>query len=268
MIVFRQQPPHKHVQILELLKTDTIVTQIDLSGIVIGWFELCALVDVVKINTTLVRIDINYNNNNGTCDDMLTILAESLRCNSTLETIDFQDSSFKSHGLAALSNSLAVNSTITSIALTGNKFDRENMEELARGMIQNKSIQTLHLPCNNVQDDGIIALANMFTMNQHITNIDLSLNKIDKKGMQMLTDALAINTTLTRINLSHNKMTNTMMLNMIDLPRVNKTIQYIDVLQHGNKSLIFQPEDLDAVLSKNRPTVLGTFSLYNILVYF
>jgi hypothetical protein len=97
------------------------------------------------------------------------ILAEALKTNSTLTTLNLYKSSIGSDGAKALAEALKTNSTLT----------------------------TLDLQRSSIGDDGAKALAEALKTNSTLTTLDLSWNSIGSDGAKALAEALKTNSTLT-----------------------------------------------------------------------
>jgi hypothetical protein len=104
-------------------------------------------------------------------------------------------------GAKALADALKVNSTITSINLSNNNVGVDGAKALAAALKVNSTITSINLSNNNVGVDGAKALADALKDNSTITSISLSYNNVDVDGAKVLADALKINSTITSIDL-------------------------------------------------------------------
>jgi hypothetical protein len=103
-------------------------------------------------------------------------------------------------GVKALADALKVNSTITSINLSYNNVDVDGAKALADALKVNSTITSIDLSDNNVGDDGAKALADAIKVNSTITSINLRYSDVGDDGAKALADALKVNSIITSID--------------------------------------------------------------------
>ncbi|KAF9335399.1 hypothetical protein BG006_000186 [Podila minutissima] len=86
-------------------------------------------------------------------------LAETLKTNSTLTTLNLKGSSIGDNGAQALAEALKTNSTLTTLNLEGNSIDDNGAQALAETLKTNSTLTTLNLEHNSIGDNGARALA-------------------------------------------------------------------------------------------------------------
>jgi hypothetical protein len=91
--------------------------------------------------------------------DGVKALADALKVNSTITSIDLSYNNVGDDGAKALADVLKVNSTTTSIDLSYNNVDVAGAKALADALKVNSAITTIDLTYNSVGDDGAKALA-------------------------------------------------------------------------------------------------------------
>lgn len=113
-------------KLAEALKTNKILTYIDLNNNNIGSKGPNALTKLLKTNSTLTTLEFIANNIG---DDKAIALAEALKNNSTLVTLELRYNKINVEDTKALSNALK-NSTLTKLLLDFNMFVSTNKEDI------------------------------------------------------------------------------------------------------------------------------------------
>ncbi|KAF9390109.1 hypothetical protein CPB97_009911 [Podila verticillata] len=162
-----------------------------------------ALAEALKTNSTLTTLDLQINKIG---DKGAQELAETLKINSTLTTLDLQGNSIGGHGAQALSEALKINSTLTTLEFQDNKIGDNGAQELAETLKINSTLTTLDLQGNSIGDNGAQDLAEALKINSTVTTLDLQINKIGDKGAQALAEALKTNLILTTLLLQRNSI--------------------------------------------------------------
>src|SRR3990167_5808111 len=135
-------------------------------------------------------------------DTDLKELAEALKVNSTITTIDLRSNKIDAAGAQALAEALKVNSTITTIDLMHNQIGAAGAQALAEALKQKATITRLDLAWNQVGDAGAQALAEALKTNRTITTLYLRDNQIGDAGIQVLIQALKKNHIVTEIDIA------------------------------------------------------------------
>jgi len=87
------------------------------------------------------------------------ILAEALKTNSTLTTLDLYGHSIRNARAKALAEALKTNSALTTLNLQENLIGSDGAKALAEALKTNSALTTLDLRCNSIGDDGAKALS-------------------------------------------------------------------------------------------------------------
>ncbi|KAG9067324.1 hypothetical protein KI688_012107 [Linnemannia hyalina] len=114
----------------------------ELASTWIGGRELGILADALKTNSTLITLNLLYNSIG---DNGAKTLAETLRTNSTLTTLNLGGNSIESDGAKALAEALKNNSTLTTLDLGGNSIESDGANALAKALKTNSTLISLNL---------------------------------------------------------------------------------------------------------------------------
>ncbi|KAF9962085.1 hypothetical protein BGZ72_010691 [Mortierella alpina] len=131
----------------------------------------------------------------------ITALAEVLKTNTTLTTLDLQSNSVGDIGAQALSEALQTNSTLTTLALNNNNIGDNGAQALAYALKTNKTLTTLSLEGNFIRFNGGLALSKSLKINLTLTTLYLDWESITFIRVEELTVALKTKSTLTTLEM-------------------------------------------------------------------
>ncbi|CAF4500995.1 unnamed protein product, partial [Rotaria socialis] len=97
-------------------------------------------------------------------------------------------------GAQHLADALRKNTALTTLDLGGHKIGGEGAQHLADALLNNTTLTTLHLHCNDITHEGAQHLADTLRRNAALTTLNLRSNSVGDKGVQHLADALRKNT--------------------------------------------------------------------------
>ena len=170
-----------------------------------GYEGACALSEVLKVNTTLITLDL-------TCEQQQQDREQS----TPTKTFDETDNEIGTEGACALSEALKINTTLTALDLGCTQ--KATQKQCAEHDSNNSDrIGT------RIQEEGVRALSEAFKLNTTLTTLDLfcahhqqhntrpsknttrskhkAVNEIGVAEACALSEALKVNTTLTSLDL-------------------------------------------------------------------
>ncbi|KAG0041713.1 hypothetical protein BGZ83_001406, partial [Gryganskiella cystojenkinii] len=139
-------------------------------------------------------------------EKVVRVLAEALKFNTTLTSLDLHSNSIGGSGTQALGEALKTNTTLTSLNLWNNSIGDSGAQALGEALKTNTSLATLILQWNSIGGSGGQALGESLKTNTTLTSLNLWDNWIGDDGAQALGEALTTNTTLTSLNLGNNSI--------------------------------------------------------------
>ncbi|KAF9083380.1 hypothetical protein BGX29_003197, partial [Mortierella sp. GBA35] len=151
-------------------------------------------------------------------------LAEALKTNSTLTTLDLQYSKIGSHEAQIMAEALKTNSTLTTLDLTHNKVGSNGTQALSEALKTNLTLTTLNLKFNSIESNGAQALAEALKTNSTLTTLNLQFNSIESNGAQALAETLKTNSTLTTLYLSYNLIESNGAVALAEALKTNSTL--------------------------------------------
>ncbi|KAF9904158.1 hypothetical protein EC991_002993 [Linnemannia zychae] len=129
-----------------------------------GALKISTRVSILRLDLRLFQLSFEARSTS----KQFTALAEVLKTNNTLTTLDLSYNSIGPNGAQALAEALKIN-----------------------------TLTTLDLQSNSIGDNGTQALAEALKTNNTLTTLDLYNNEIGPYGAQALAEALKINSTIT-----------------------------------------------------------------------
>ncbi|KAG0311070.1 hypothetical protein BGZ99_010405 [Dissophora globulifera] len=181
--------------LVQMLKTDSVLTILDLGDGSIGDHGTRALSEALKTNLTLTNL------NNGA-----QALSTALKTDSTLTTLNLQSNLIREKGVQALSEALKTNSVLITLNLQRNSIDFKGALALILARRINSTLTTLNLQNNAICDRHVWELSEAFKTNSSLTTLDLVRSSIGTDRAQALSEALKPNFTLTTLNLGYNSI--------------------------------------------------------------
>ena len=163
------------------LKTNTTVTTFTLTDSSKDGAK--SLAECLKYNTSLTTLDLRLNNIG---DDGAAALAECLKHNTSLTTLYLHGNGIGDDGVAALAECLKYNKSLTTLDFCGNVIGDAGAVALGECLKDNTSLTTLYLYGNGIGDDGAVALAKCLRENTSLTTLNLLCNKIGDAGKDAL----------------------------------------------------------------------------------
>ncbi|KAG0300873.1 hypothetical protein BGZ98_008797 [Dissophora globulifera] len=212
--------------LVQMLKTDSILTILDLRDGSIGDSGARALSEALKTNSTLTNLSLR---GNSIKNDGVQALSKALKTNLTLTTLDLQSNSIGDNGAQALSEALKTNSTLTALDLGYNSIGDNGAQALSETLKTNSTLTTLDLQSNSIGDNTSQALSEALRTNSTLTNLDLGYNSIGDNGAQALSEALKTNSVLTTLNLQSNSIDFKGVLALILAHRINSALTTLDL---------------------------------------
>lgn len=202
--------------ITEALKYNKYCTSLWLKRNPLGPLSMSHIVNMLKINKTLVVIDLV---NCGILDEGLEIL------------------------LGAFSGDTP-NKTLKVLWLDTNGITYRSADTIAKFITNDCILTDLSLSCNRLCDIGIEKIASAIALNSYLERISFASNRIGPDGTKYLCNSLKSHTTINFVNLGFLRSTvavremgnfigNVGAKYLADMLRVNNSIRHIDLL-HNN----------------------------------
>lgn len=199
---------------LKVLKSNSTLTCLNVSGNDIASSGAITLAEVLKVNSSLISLGFKENfpwYYNCIRDEDIATVIESLKFNSTLTSLDLSDNfGLRDKSVASLAEVLKVNSSLTSLNLSGNMIIGDtNVANLSEALKINSTLTELWLyPCDisfdSEKNTSIEVFSEALKVNKSLIVLHLERHGVDspqKKyiSLQPLAEALKKNSTLVEL---------------------------------------------------------------------
>jgi 23S rRNA pseudoU1915 N3-methylase RlmH len=194
-----------------LARNDLTLLTLNLSGygVRFGDHGAEAIAEALRKNSTLVTLDLR-SNEIGLAGAQ--VIADALRKNSTLLTLylGFNDIGSgrqgnpglpSSAGVEAIAAALRENSTLVTLELCSNRIGPESAQAIADALRENSTLVTLDLRGNSIGSSGIHPIADALRENSTLVTLELAANGIGPAGADAIADSLRENSAIVKLNL-------------------------------------------------------------------
>ena len=133
-------------------------------------------------------------------------IVEAIKINKTLQKLDA--SHVKIHeGLT--SDLLKISKSLKELNISNNGITSDGAKEIATAISVNKTLEKLDLSCSMLSDDGVTFISDALknNINSALQNINISKNHISTEGLLYFMEAVKNNCTLQVVNITHNNIT-------------------------------------------------------------
>jgi hypothetical protein len=149
------------------------------------------------LTATLPRCITKLRSSERPCEDACTILFKDLRSNTSLVELHIGSScgrtpilGFETPILSLVAEILRVNSTLEKLTIGGLQINDADVALIADSLCSNTSLTSLSLKGNPIMDAGAFALTAMLSKNSTLVCLDLSMTLIERDGVSSLASSL------------------------------------------------------------------------------
>lgn len=165
------------IALANCLKLNSLVHKNGLRG---NEFGVKGLEALLLSQTNVYAIDLSCNHRIG--DEAAPLMAQILKSNNHLCSIDLSENNLADKGAVEISTALLSNTSVCTLNLTNNSIGILGALALAKVFNSNTSLVAIKLDENNIADDGAVALANALISNSTVEAISLTFNRIGKRS--------------------------------------------------------------------------------------
>ena len=188
------------------------------------------IAEILKNNTVLTELNLSQNKIGpaGICH-----LADSLANNTTLKTLELQHNEI-GVGADTLALQLPKNKALIKLNLGDNQIG-ESVKHIAKSLIKNKTqfrntaLTILDLRNNNIRKKSIKYIVEMLTENTSLTEFNVCKNQFNVQDAMKIIAALSKNSTLTILNLGFYGITMEHVPDISKLLKKNSTLRVLDL---------------------------------------
>ncbi|KAF8982595.1 hypothetical protein BGZ46_000999 [Entomortierella lignicola] len=166
---------------------------IEMNFQLISTSDLQALVNSLKTNAILTKLDLEYSSIG---DEGVMALSKALKTNTTLTTLNLRYNTIGQEGTLALSEAFKTNTTLITLNLSVNSIGQKGVLALSEALKANTTLTTLELYYSSIGNKGAFALSEALKTNITLTTLDLRENTIGQEGAFALSEVVKVKTTL------------------------------------------------------------------------
>ncbi len=119
------------------------------------------------------------------------LLAQLLRRNDRLHTLDLVNTGLLDAGLRVLAEALADNQGLRHLYIGTNGLGPESARALADALHESDRLESLFISCNRLGDEGAAIIADALRTNRTLRRLSLASNRMGPAGAEALADALS-----------------------------------------------------------------------------
>ena len=194
----------------------------------IGDAGATALAEVLRTNTTLKSMDLQKNPGIG--NPSVMSLCEALKVTTTLSSLDLSGTGISDAGVLSLVEILKTNaSSLTSLLLSDIKISHQSLRSIAEVLRVNSTLKDLKFEGNKVGVGGTKLIAESLKANTTLKLLSLSRNNIKAKCGRLFSDSLKVNGTLESLTLAENALGSRGAQLLSEGLRVNTSLRHLDL---------------------------------------
>ena len=171
-------------------------------------------------------------------DRDMTLVVPQLIVHKQCTALWLQQNEITANGAATIADGLRDNTTLETLELSGNQLRDKGIYHLTQVLAtHNSTLQKLYCGTNGITDHGAQYIAQLLKKNRVLTRLDLSFNEIGDRGVRRIANALAhFNTSLVQLNLSWNKSISEASVDaLIEMIEHHQALETLDI-SHCNLS--------------------------------
>jgi len=184
-----------------MLERNVTIQRLTLANTSLDTQAVVALYSVLREQTTLREVDLCKAVLFSRQEDSTKHAVAMLGQNASIEYLDIGTSQLADLGASLLAKTLRTNTTLRCLHLRSNQIGIVGGEALASMLMQGSALVELNLSGNRLSDDGAHAMGTALANNTTLRLLDLSMNSINDEGLASIAAGMGENSTLTTLKL-------------------------------------------------------------------
>ena len=186
------------VGLCEYLKTNKVVTHLNLRYSNIETRHGKDISDMISVNTTMIVINIGETHIR---KEGMEYISKALTINMTLRVVNLRGAIGRG-GARCIGSALSVNKTIVYLNIRSNYFGDEGAKYISEGLSVNDTLYRIDLRHNNIGSEGAKYIADALILNKRLAILEIGHNfYMLRDGVMYIKNAIAINKTLINVDL-------------------------------------------------------------------
>lgn len=216
----------------EVLKTNTTLLRLSLIDTIFEAEGFEAVCRALEENATLVALDLSHKPAN---PQHLDAIIKIVVNNKTLHALELASSGIGAERLPSLARALKENRTLTRLGLAFNALGAEGAFAMLKSVEDHPFLKILDLSGNGIGAAGGKSIAGLLKTNSTLSEIDLACNELESEGAIAILNAVESNATLRRLSLARNNMDESSARAVACLLKNNTALSALDL--SGNHQL-------------------------------
>lgn len=262
--------------ILARLKLNNSVIRLSMAGCQIGPAIIHDIAEILAAEDNQIEFLNLSENDFGPHGVQYITDALNKNINSKLYELKLRNVGAGLPGAINIAEMLKINTTLTTLNLGSNQIQDEGVNLLITALQSNSNNNLTKLVLNNndITDQGAIKLAEYLSTNPRLIKLKLKLNNIKTPGLTALLESLQINTTLEELDLAENIQDEDIDVNVyLNLIKFNTQITMINLHHTGIhladikeiKKIAKRNKHNKDINSKTLIDILGEYKKYKII---
>ena len=172
------------------LKSNRTLKSILLTGNKIGHEGVTSLAEALLENDTLESISLNENPIGMRGVESMSTLLSSGEC--SLKILYLNKINLGDSGISVLANALKENDTLECLEIADNNISHVGAQSLELALEDNNTLQKVSLAQNNIGNEGARCIGSALISNKSLNVLDLSHNNIGNEGAEAMAESLSI----------------------------------------------------------------------------
>ena len=220
--------------------------------------DLTELGEALETNSTVVELHLQ---SNGIDDLGLQTVARAFAQPGLMVSIlSLWDNAISDLGIIALADALKTNTKVHTLNLNANRIGDAGAQALATLLSSNAHLTTLHLAENQIHDAGVVAITKALSANVTLTYLDLGKNPFSPKVGAALIATLEINFRLSTVNLEDTAIPHSQLVQIRTLLRTDlRKVRFQAYQKRKKPSIRPEPASSSSIPSpSSNPSIIPT----------
>ena len=187
------------------------------------------LTEMLQRNKTLKTLRLHSVTEDGVSDTAAFFIAEGLKMNTALKTLDLRYCSIHSSGAEDLSRAVVLNVVMEELNIGYNAIGDEGVAHLSEALKQNKTLKVLNVSSCKMTDNGVASLADALLINNTLKELHIDSNWFGDKGIALLSKYIKQNKMLKYLGISSCNMTDTGLASLFVALCMNNTLERLNI---------------------------------------
>ena len=163
---------------------------VNVTGTIMTNDQMLIFCDCLMNNRILTELNLSCNK---ITDEEVVRLAEAMKVNTTLQSLDISHNTLSYSGISStkissISDCLKINSALCKLNLSHNEITDEGAKRLSEAIEVNKTLQELSISKNWISKEGVMRIVEACTINRTLHKLMCTHNNLSKSGLAVINE--------------------------------------------------------------------------------